>query len=117
MHDAIAYKILSPTEMETLQRDGHFHGSAADRADGFIHLSTAAQVEGTLRRHFAGVTALCIAAVDVAGLGDKVRWEASSGGQLYPHLYAPLPLAAVIASGPLTRTADGAPNLPTNAGS
>ena len=64
-----------------------------DRRDGFIHFSTAAQVEETARRHFAGRTDLLLVAVDVDGL--DIRWEPSRGGELFPHLYGVLPLSAV----------------------
>jgi uncharacterized protein (DUF952 family) len=95
MPDRIAYKIFSVAEFEAFRREGVFAGSAADLADGFIHLSAAAQVEGTLARHYAGRPDLILAAVDLAALGDAVRWEESRGGALFPHIYGVLPLAAV----------------------
>jgi uncharacterized protein (DUF952 family) len=85
----LAYKVLTEAELAEL-RQGGFAGSSADRADGFIHLSTAEQLAGTVDRHFAGRDGLWIAAVDLAALGDAVRWEESRGGALFPHLYAPL---------------------------
>ena len=83
-----------------------------DRADGFIHLSTAAQLAVTIEKHFAGATGLCLAAVDLAALGESVRWEASRGGESFPHIYGALTLDAVIAYGPLERDADGTIGLP-----
>ncbi|MBI1186504.1 MAG: DUF952 domain-containing protein [Alphaproteobacteria bacterium] len=72
-----------------------YDGSQDDGRDGFIHLSTAAQVEGTLARHFAGEQGLLLIAVDARALGAALRWEASRDGALFPHLYGPLPLSAV----------------------
>jgi uncharacterized protein (DUF952 family) len=92
---AKAFKILTGEEWARFQADGRFAGSSDDRADGFIHLSAADQVEATLARHFAGRTGLILAELDLAALGDSVRWEESRGGALFPHVYGVLPLAAV----------------------
>ncbi|HEY1857867.1 DUF952 domain-containing protein [Acidocella sp.] len=113
MQDAIAYKILLPSEWAALARDGGFAGAPVDIADGFIHMSTATQLDETLRKHFVGLDGLWIAAVDLAALGDLVRWEPSRGGALFPHLYGMLPLSAVVAHGPLARHEDGSARLPS----
>ena len=104
---SIAYKVLTAEQMATLQREGSFAGAPIDLADGYIHLSTAAQLTETVDKHFAGQTDLWVAAVDLDALGDAVTWEPSRGGQLFPHIYAALPVAAVIAQGPLRRDNSG----------
>ena len=90
-----AFKVLTAPQWAQFQADGLFHGAPVDLADGYIHLSAAAQLQGTLDKHFAGLTGLVIAEVDLAALGDTVRWEPSRGGALFPHSYGPLPMAAV----------------------
>jgi uncharacterized protein (DUF952 family) len=100
MHDTLAYKVLTAADVAELDA-GVFAGAPVDRADGYIHLSTAAQLTETVTRHFAGQSALTVAAVDLSFYGDAVRWERSRHGQLFPHLYAPLLSAAIIARGPL----------------
>jgi uncharacterized protein (DUF952 family) len=112
MPDQIAYKIMTSTESEQLQRDGVFRGSPADIADGFIHLSCDSQIAETWDKHFAGVDGLVLAAVDLSRVGDTVRWEPSRGRQLFPHIYGALTMDAVIAIVPLQRTPDGAVKLP-----
>lgn len=112
MTPATAYKILLADEMAALERDGTFAGSAADLADGFIHLSTADQLTETVDEHFAGQGDLHVVAVDLDAHGDKVRFEPSRGGALFPHLYAAMLLEAVIAYGPLRRDPDGRVRLP-----
>lgn len=107
-----AYKVLTAAQMAALEHDGRFEGAPVDLADGYIHLSTAAQLTETVDKYFAGQDDLHIAAVDLDALGDAVRWEPSRGGQSFPHLYAPLTLDAVIAYGPLERDEDGAVKLP-----
>lgn len=87
---AVAYKILTAAEWRTLERDGRFAGSPVDLADGYIHLSAADQVAGTLARHFAGQVGLVLATVDVVALGTAIRWEPSRGGAPFPHLYGVL---------------------------
>lgn len=108
----IAYKVLTAPQLAQLLEEGIFAGSFADLADGFIHLSTADQLPGTLDKHFAGHADVHLAAIDLAALGDAVRWEPSRGGDLFPHVYAPLPLAAVLAHAPLAREENGQLILP-----
>ncbi len=107
-----AYKVLTAEQMAALERDGRFAGAPVDVADGYIHLSTAAQLTETVDRHFAGQTDLHVAAVDLGSFGDSLKWEESRSGQLFPHLYGPLLLETVIAYGPLERDDDGTVRLP-----
>jgi uncharacterized protein (DUF952 family) len=72
-----------------------FEGSPDDRRDGFIHLSTAAQLAGTIERHFAGEAEVVILTFEPSDLGDRLKWEPSRGGDLFPHHYGPLDRAAV----------------------
>ena len=95
MPDLFAYKILTRDQYAQLRADGVFHGAPVDVQDGYVHLSTQAQVVETAAKHFAGQDDLVLAMVDLAGFGDALKWEESRGGQLFPHLYAPLPLSAV----------------------
>lgn len=112
MRDAVAFKVLTAAEMTALERDATFAGSPDDRRDGYIHLSTAAQLTATVDRHYAGRSDLHVAEVDLDALGDAVRWEAARGGEDFPHLYGDLPLDAVVAYSPLERDAEGAVRLP-----
>ncbi len=103
---SVAWKVLTAPEMAALL-EGSFVGAPVDLVDGYIHLSTAEQLAETVARHFAGQSDLYLVAVDLAVLGDVVRWEESRGGQLFPHVYGVLPLAAVVGHGPLAYAADG----------
>jgi len=84
------YKILPREDWAAAQAARSFSGSAVDRADGFIHFSTAAQAQETARRHFAGLADLVVLEVEAEDLGEALRWEPSRGGDLFPHLYGPL---------------------------
>lgn len=109
----VAYKILTAAEWRTLEATGRFEGAPVDLADGYIHMSTADQVVETAAKHFAGQDDLVLATVDLAALGDAVRWEPSRGGQLFPHLYGTLPREAIGAAVPLPLGVDGAHRFPT----
>lgn len=90
------YKLLTADDWQAAQAAGVFAGSAFDRTEGFIHFSAADQVVETAARHFADQRRVVMLAVDPRRLGDDLRWEPSRGGALFPHLYANLPLDAVV---------------------
>jgi len=107
----LIFKIVPRTEWES--ESGDYHGSAHDRADGFLHFSTAPQLAETLRRYYAGLDDLMLVAVDPASLGAALKWEYSqSRGEDFPHLYAPLCCAAIKWARPLARDAAGTFVLP-----
>jgi len=104
---ALIYKITPRAEWTNAQATGVFLGAPVDLADGFIHFSTADQVQETADKHFAGQTDLLLAAFEAEALGEALRWEPSRGGQLFPHLYASLPTAAAAWVKPIALGADG----------
>jgi uncharacterized protein (DUF952 family) len=104
---AIIYKICDQALWREAQRQGEFRGAGVDARDGYIHFSTAAQLAETAAKHFAGVADLILIAVDAEALDGWLKWEISRGGELFPHLYAPLPLAAVRWARPLSDEVDG----------
>jgi uncharacterized protein (DUF952 family) len=101
------YKICSAELWREAERAGRFRGAPLDERDGFIHFSTAAQVAETADRHFAGATGQVLVAVDVESLGERLKWEPSRGGDLFPHLYGALSLEAVRWAVPLLLGPDG----------
>ena len=95
------YKICTASEWREAERAGAYRGSAVDIKDGFIHFSTAEQAAETAAKWFAGQRNLVLVAVDPDALGDKLKWEPSRGGALFPHLYGELELKAVVKIDPL----------------
>jgi uncharacterized protein (DUF952 family) len=91
-----AFKILTGDQWAQFKEDAVFLGAPVDLADGYIHMSTEDQLAETLAKHFAGQTGLVIAEIDLSILGDTLKWEVSRGGALFPHLYAPLPISAIV---------------------
>ena len=112
MSDLI-FKIVPRTEWEA--ESGDYHGSAHDKADGFLHFSTAPQLPETLRRYYAGQDDLMLVAVDPKALGQALKWEYSaSRAEDFPHLYAALSCDAIKWARPIAKDADGnfvLPNL------
>lgn len=101
------YKICTASEWRAAEAAGAYRGSAVDLKDGFIHFSTAEQAAETAAKWFAGQRDLVLVAVDAAALSDKLKWEPSRGGALFPHLYGELPLRAVRRVDPLPLDAAG----------
>jgi uncharacterized protein (DUF952 family) len=106
------YKICDASSWRDAERQGVFRGSADDQRDGYIHFSTAAQVPGTVRKHYFGKTGLFLIAVDADALGAALRWEPSRDDQLFPHLYSDLDLRAVTAVLDLRARSDGYHDVP-----
>ena len=95
MTNTRAFKIFTADQWQQFEADGSFAGAPVDLADGYIHMSKADQLNGTLEKHFAGQEGLVIAEIDLSGFGDALQWEVSRGGALFPHLYAVLPISSV----------------------
>jgi uncharacterized protein (DUF952 family) len=103
----LVFKILRDAEWRALEAAGETPGSAADRADGFVHLSAAHQLAETAARHFAGEDGLWLLACESTALGPELRWEPSRGGARFPHLYRPLRRSDVLDACPLPLGPDG----------
>jgi uncharacterized protein (DUF952 family) len=96
----LIYHLARKGDFAEAAKLGSYAGSDADRADGFLHFSTASQIRDSAAKHRAGEAGLILLEADPAKLGSALRWEISRGGQSFPHLYGALPLDAV------TRTAE-----------
>ena len=133
------YKLMTNEEWEAARAEGVYRGSALDQRDGFIHLSAAAQIAETARKHYSNVPGLVLLAIDAEiletlhspeeeGAGSSLpasplvhevckgcaslRWEPASGGDLFPHLYGNLPVTAVTSVTPAPLADDGTPIIP-----
>jgi uncharacterized protein (DUF952 family) len=90
----LLYKITTTLDWAVAEQSGIFWGSALDLKDGFIHLSTAAQMRDTARLHFAGQNNLLLVAIPEDAVAADLKWEASRGGQLFPHVFSSLKTSA-----------------------
>ena len=107
MTQAFVFKIFTTEQWLQTEADGTFIGAPIDLADGYVHLSTASQVEETAAKYFTGIAGLVLAAVDPAPYGEKLVYEVSRGGALFPHLYGTLTRASVRWTRVLPLDADG----------
>jgi len=102
----VIFKIVPRAQWESAGEA--YAGSAHDRADGFLHFSTATQLAETLRLYYAGQDDLVLVAVDAAALGAALKWEHSpSRAEDFPHLFSALPRSTVLSVKPLVRGTDG----------
>ena len=95
------FKIAVQLDWETACRTGLYSGSKDDLRDGFIHLSGPTQVNGTLAKHYKSQRDLLLIAFETATLAENLKWEASRGGDVFPHFYAPLMTAKALWTRPL----------------
>ena len=103
----IIYKICPELLWQEAEKAGIFAGAPIDIQDGYLHFSTGQQVRETAARHFARGGDLLLITVDASLLGEALRYEPSRGGDLFPHLYASLPLSCVLWVKPLPLGAEG----------
>jgi uncharacterized protein (DUF952 family) len=98
---ALIFKILDATLWAVTKEHNTFKGAAIDLKDGYIHFSTAAQMHETAKLHFAGQDNLVLFAVEAETVAHKLKWEASRGGKLFPHVYGTIDLTEVLWAKPL----------------
>src|ERR1700748_1480302 len=92
---SLVFKILPADDWRAAEEAKVYRGSAGDKRDGFIHLSTSDQLAGTLARHFSQQRNLVLVAIEADDLGDKLKWEESGNDGSFPHLYHALDLSLV----------------------
>ena len=108
----VIYHLARAAGWRAAEQAGTYTGTDEDRADGFLHFSTAGQIAESAAKHRKGERDLVLVAVDAAALGDALKWEPARGGALFPHLYGALPLASVLWSRPLPLGDDGLHRFP-----
>lgn len=78
-------------------------------AVGFIHCSTAVQIEAAANRFYGDLSHLVLLTIDPVAVNSEVLWEPPAPGvdELFPHIYGPLPIAAVNMTTMWTRKGEG----------
>jgi glutathione S-transferase len=95
------FHIARQREWEQAILEGEYRRSTRDRSlddEGFIHCSTREQVAPTAERFYADeVQPLVVLTIDADRLTAEVRHEDLYGsGELFPHVYGPIPITAVV---------------------
>jgi uncharacterized protein (DUF952 family) len=101
------YHVCKREEWQAAQAAGAYEGSSQDKADGFIHFSALETVRASTAKHRAGQDNLVLLIADTSKLSDALKWEASRGDILFPHLYSALPVDAVVEARDVNLDADG----------
>ena len=109
---SLILKICTSEEWASAERNEYFDGSPVDLADGYIHFSTPAQVSETAAKHFKGKENLLLIAFESEAFSTDLKWEPARNGELFPHLYARLPVAAALWKEALHLDEKGVPVVP-----
>ncbi len=105
---SLVFKIAPTALWQEAEPAGVFAGAPIDLADGYIHFSSAGTVRETAALHFAGQADLLLIAVETDDFpASEMKWEASRGGTLFPHLYGKFPVSKARWVKPLPLDADG----------
>jgi len=91
----LIYHILLP-ETWKLVRGRSFYEAESFAAEGFIHCSYKDQLEGVLKRYYSDAGEVVVLTIDPAKLSSPLIVEPSTNNELYPHIYGPIDLDAVV---------------------
>jgi uncharacterized protein (DUF952 family) len=103
---AVIYHITTPAAWQQAQVEGSYRADSL-ATEGFIHASTAQQIAATANRFYDGRSDLLLLEIDEERLNAELKYEEGMPGQLFPHIYGPLNLDAVVEVRPFTPGEDG----------
>jgi len=116
------YHITSRSSWSVARQRGEYQAESLE-TEGFIHCSTSAQVLPVVEKFYKGQHGLLLLMIDPALLTSDLKWEPPSGGtpppgvpegDLFPHIYGPINLDAVVKAVDLESQPDGNYNLPVD---
>lgn len=95
--------ITTRADWEKARAIGEYKAASLD-SEGFIHCSTIRQVSDTANIFFKGEKGLVLLCIDENKLNSEVKYKNPTGGakhdpgvgNLFPHIYGPINLSAVI---------------------
>ena len=111
---SLVYKVSTKEEWGHAIVNKFYMGSDIDIKDGFIHLSTKKQLNETVSKHFSGKNNLIIICFSSRKIRDKLKWEVSRNGELFPHYYGNLETKFAEKVYYLHLTSDGIHKFPEN---
>jgi uncharacterized protein (DUF952 family) len=103
--------ITHPANWQQAQATGAYCADTL-ASEGFIHCSTPSQVVATAQRFYRGQSPLVLLCIDPRLVQAEIKYESAVSGELFPHIYGPLNLTAVINVLPFTLQVDGTFGLP-----
>ncbi|GIG60084.1 hypothetical protein Lfu02_44560 [Longispora fulva] len=93
----VIYHLTEPATWAAAVAAGQYTMSTREvtlAEEGYIHASLPHQVRGVADRFYADVPELLLLVIDTDKLGAEVKLE-QAGAELFPHIYGPIPVAAV----------------------
>jgi uncharacterized protein (DUF952 family) len=111
----VIFHIAEAADWRAAQAAGDYRISTRGRTlaeAGYIHAARRDQVPDVAERYYADAGPLLLLTIDPARLSAEVRDDEVAPGLVYPHVYGPVDLAAVVAVAPLERGGDGRYALP-----
>jgi len=93
--DHYIYKVLTLDQWDAFKVKDVFTGSPVDLADGYIHMSCAAQLKETLDKWYADQDQVALLQIEASMIEADLKYEVSRGGAEFPHLFADLPMSSV----------------------
>lgn len=114
------YHITSRSAWNKARHSGEYRAESLE-SEGFIHCSTGTQVLPVVEKFYLGQHGLLLLMIDPSLLSADLKWEPPAGGtpppgvpegDLFPHIYGPINLNAVVKAVDLESNPDGNYNLP-----
>ena len=114
------YHLSSRQAWHEAQQRGDYRVESLE-SEGFIHCSTRTQVLPVAEKYYKGQQGMLLFMIDPALLSSELRWEPPSGGapppgvpegELFPHVYGPINLDAIVKVVDLESDPDGSYRLP-----
>ena len=115
------YHITSRAAWQDAQQRGNYRAESLE-TEGFIHCSTESQVLPVVENYYRGQRGLVLLMIDPALLSSELKWEPPSGGapppgvpegDLFPHIYGPINLDAIVKVFDLESDPNGKYNFPS----
>lgn len=97
----LIYHIVLPEVWENLNAD--IYRPASLESEGFIHCSFREQLDCVIKRYYSNAERLLVLELDSERLMSRVVCEVSTGNEIYPHIYGPLNVDAVVSQKILRR--------------
>ena len=99
--------ICRPADWAKCAKSDAYEGTATDKADGFIHMSPPELAEESANLYFADAEHIKVVWIDPSSIQTLIKYEPSSRGVDFPHLYGALPHTAVARVDDIHRGTDG----------